>query len=208
MNEISVFEYDISQPFKHDIDFLSSDEKERLKKITNNKRSSEFLHSRYYLKKHLSTLLNKTMPAIHIHYNKHGKPSVCSESIHFSLAHKHNKLALAFSHSAVGIDIECSTTNCNHEKLAKKILSETEYKLYLNAENKKETFLVFWSIKEAITKLEGAAFLVLIKRLEFLKYKDSYYWYKNQANNKTIEVYLEQSNTDIKTIAYYTEAFD
>lgn len=78
-----------------------------------------------------------------------------SEQVCFSLSHTSGVCAVAVSHSPVGVDVEV----LNSQKLlrvAKKVLTQTEYQFVQNATDGAMQILDFWTKKEAIFKSQTA----------------------------------------------------
>ena len=80
---------------------------------------------------------------------------------YFSLSHSENAVAIALSDSPVGVDIEKIAPMKNREKIAKKILTETEQEEYrrLAFDNAaaNDFLLEIWTKKESLFKRGGFA---------------------------------------------------
>ena len=94
---------------------------------------------------------------------EHGKPVLKSApDIHFSISHAGNYALCCISDQIVGADIEVMEKRIFEKeeqlcKVAQKVLSETENKLFFNSnfEKKKQLFLKFWTRKESYSKTVG-----------------------------------------------------
>ena len=78
---------------------------------------------------------------------------------YFSLSHSENGVAVALSDSPVGIDIEKIAPVKNREKVAKKILTETEFaeyqRLVFDTQTANDFLLELWTKKESMFKRGG-----------------------------------------------------
>ena len=83
-----------------------------------------------------------------------GKPYFSGNPVFFSISHTKNHVFCALSPRPIGIDAEELDRDINL-RLAEKILSETEYAQYLQAEDPRTALLTFWVLKEAQAKATG-----------------------------------------------------
>ena len=76
---------------------------------------------------------------------------------YFSLSHSENMVAVALSNAPVGVDIEKISPIKNQERVAKKILTETEFAEYarlgVSSPSATEFLLEVWTKKESLFKL-------------------------------------------------------
>ena len=88
-----------------------------------------------------------------------GKPYFINSPWHFSISHTKAHVFCALSKSDIGFDAEEADRKIRLD-LAEKILSDTEYRQYAAAEEKRTVLLTFWVLKEAQAKLtdEGIKF--------------------------------------------------
>ena len=84
-----------------------------------------------------------------------GKPYFAEGNVHFSISHTPNHVFCVLSDKPVGIDAEETDRQIRLE-LAEKILSPTEAIRYAQAEDKRQTLLRLWVLKEAEAKCTGA----------------------------------------------------
>lgn len=84
-----------------------------------------------------------------------GKPYFADSSVHFSISHTPHHVFCVIADQPVGIDAEEMDREIRLA-LAEKILSPTEAIYYEKAENKRETLLRLWVLKEADAKCTGA----------------------------------------------------
>ncbi len=83
-----------------------------------------------------------------------GKPYFEDSSQHFSISHTKDHAFCALSSKNIGIDAEEVGRRIDL-RLADKILSASERAIFDGAENKQETLLRLWVLKEAAAKLSG-----------------------------------------------------
>ena len=83
-----------------------------------------------------------------------GKPYFIRSPWHFSISHTKGHVFCALSKTNIGIDAEETDRNIRLD-LAEKILSDTEYRQYAAADDKRTALLKFWVLKEAQAKLSG-----------------------------------------------------
>ena len=83
-----------------------------------------------------------------------GKPYFADSSLHFSISHTKHHAFCVLSSCPVGIDAEEKDRKINL-RLAEKILSDSERVRFDAAEDKRDTLLRLWVLKEAAGKLTG-----------------------------------------------------
>ena len=96
-------------------------------------------------------------------YNEFGKPSLSNLHIHFSLSHCRDAVACAVSDHNIGIDVE--TIVPYNPDIAHRVCTEKELEILENSENPDLDFIKLWTIKEAISKLEGFGLSLDFKRI-------------------------------------------
>lgn len=109
------------------------------------------------------TLFNRLkkegIPSSPIKYTDRGKP-YRDNGIHFSFSHSKNRIAVRISSDECGIDIQ-EIENKNFDPIAKRILSDREYSLYLSSLDKPLSIISGWVRKEAYLKRKGTGILSL-----------------------------------------------
>lgn len=96
-------------------------------------------------------------------FGEYGKPYFPHASVHFSLTHTHNLIAVAISDAPVGADAEFVKTTKTYESILRR-LPEAEKK-----EIKTKTdFFTHWTIKESYIKLTGQTLASLYEKLSFV----------------------------------------
>lgn len=94
----------------------------------------------------------EALPPIRI--SKTGCPYFPGSPYCFSIAHTARHAACVLAKRPVGLDAEELDRRVS-PKLARRVLSETEYAQYLLAGDKTKALLTFWVLKEAQVKLTG-----------------------------------------------------
>lgn len=108
-------------------------------------RRTQFLASRL--------LLHTLIPNAKIIYDENGKPFPADKQTHLSLSHSGNLIAMMTDSKPCGIDIE--TIRPKIERIATKFLSDEEL-IASKEEPAVQRMHIYWCVKEAIYKVEGA----------------------------------------------------
>ena len=86
--------------------------------------------------------------------NEHGKPFLVHHpELHFNLSHCKNGIAVVVDSSPVGIDIE--SFRKADDALLRRTMNAEELEIIRQSENPTETFIAYWTKKEAVLKLRG-----------------------------------------------------
>lgn len=86
--------------------------------------------------------------------NKHGKPFLKDHpEVHFNLSHCKNGIIVAVSDKPVGVDIE--SYRKVDDSLMRYTMNEKECRIIQASENPIQTFIEYWTKKEAVFKLRG-----------------------------------------------------
>lgn len=89
-----------------------------------------------------------------IETGEHGKPYLADyPDIHFNISHCRNAIAAVVSDRPVGIDVE-SFRQFN-EGLLDKSMNSAEKAEILNSQEPQESFITYWTRKEAVFKMQG-----------------------------------------------------
>ena len=106
----------------------------------------------------LQQLLHKN---VEILYTESGKPYLPHSSIHLSISHSHDKLAIIINeHEKTGIDIELIRDKV--KTIKSKFLSADEL---ADAGEDTEKVLIYWAAKETLYKIQGSNQVEFIKHL-------------------------------------------
>ncbi len=122
-----------------------ADELQTLHSFSHPFRRTQFLASRL--------LLHTLVPNAKIIYDANGKPFPEDKATHLSLSHTGKLIAMMTDSKQCGIDIE--TIRPKIEKIASKFLSDEE-RFACIEEPVAQRMYVYWCVKEAIYKVEGA----------------------------------------------------
>ena len=140
-----------------DSNLLSPEELERLHAISSQNAREIFLLSRCAIHS-IAKFYTKNCHFLSV-VDAHpgGKPFLINlPDLHFSLSHTGSEVALVFSRSPVGFDMEKSGRRTDFLALAKRFFTPTEVAAIVAAGNDAgPCFLELWTAKEAILKLEG-----------------------------------------------------
>jgi len=140
-----------------DSNLLSPEELERLHAISSQNARETFLLSRCAIHSIVKYYTNNSDFLGEVDRQPGGKPFLINiPELHFSLSHTGREVALVFSRSPVGFDMEKSGRQTDFLTLAKRFFTATEVAAIVAAGNDAgPCFLELWTAKEAILKLEG-----------------------------------------------------
>lgn len=141
--------------------------------------------------------------ALEFETNEHGKPILKSvEGIEFSLSHAGNYALCCISDEAIGADIEVLEKRIFQEekeddlnRMAAKILSESEYELFAGSdfEKKRRLFLKYWTRKESYSKALGMGLGMDFSKIDTESFKDSF-WSDWIYEDCFVSVYTRKEN--------------
>jgi 4'-phosphopantetheinyl transferase len=140
-----------------DSNLLSPEEVGRLHAISSQNARETYLLSSCAIRRIVKYYTNNTDFLGQVVTHPGGKPFFINiPDLHFSLSHTGNNVALVFSRSPVGFDMEKSERRIDFLALAKRFFTATEVAAIVEAGNDAGPFfLELWTAKEAILKLEG-----------------------------------------------------
>ena len=98
-------------------------------------------------------------------FSEKGKPYIKNSAFHFNISHSDSVVCCVFAKSEVGIDIE--KPKPFSASVANRVLCENEKKVLGQSQNKEETFIRFWTLKESILKQSGEGITAGLKTLDF-----------------------------------------
>ena len=91
---------------------------------------------------------------LEMNQTEHGKPYLIRyPEVHFNLSHCKNGIAVVMDASPVGIDIE--SFRKADDALLRRTMNAEELENIHQSENPTETFIAYWTKKEAVLKLRG-----------------------------------------------------
>lgn len=159
-NDVVVYYGNIKKNMHSDLlSMLSLEELARADQYINDLDRHRFIVTRVMVKKVISNYLNKNIESIDIDYEPFGKPFLKMHSgFHFNGSHTQDVFAIACTEKGkIGIDIESRNRAINSPKLPMFLFTPDELKQFenLNKSEKTETFIHFWTMKEAILKATG-----------------------------------------------------
>jgi len=141
---------------------LSEDEQQRAGRFRVPQVRARFTAARSILRDILGSYLGCPPSQVHFHYRKHGKPCLApgafSDDLRFNLSHSHGLALYAVSRgSEVGIDLENTRTDRDHDRLAERFFSPLESSTLkgLAPEQRLDAFFNCWTRKEAYLKARG-----------------------------------------------------
>ena len=101
-----------------------------------------------------------------------GKPYIANTNLYHNMSHAGTYASCVIYEEIVGIDIEQITPRIN--KIAKRFLSPSDLVRYEKKELKEVELTIYWTIKEAFTKLSGRGLTIPFNEIEIEK-EDSHY---------------------------------
>ena len=102
----------------------------------------------------------------------YGKPHLKNTNgIHFSISHSGNMALCAVHDKPVGADIEC--IRLVDDSLARRIMSDEEWRVYQNSSEKNSLFFKVWTLKEAYLKFDGKGIGTALDALSIYPEEDS-----------------------------------
>ena len=135
-----------------DSNLLSPEELDRLHAISSQNARQTFLLSRCAIISIVKYYTKNCDFISEVQTHPGGKPFLINlPDLHFSLSHTGSEVALVFSRSPVGFDMEKSDRRTDFLALAKRFFTAAE----LAGMDSGSSFLELWTAKEAILKLEG-----------------------------------------------------
>ena len=152
---------------------LSADERERASRFRFARDRDRFVGARGLLREILALYLNVTPGGLSFGYSAHGKPFLAGEersTLRFNVTHSFDTMLLAIAHRReVGVDVEGVRNNgVAVEEIYETVLSEPEKQAlaHFGGEDKRTTFLRFWTLKEAYIKADGRGVSLPLERID------------------------------------------
>jgi 4'-phosphopantetheinyl transferase len=152
---------------------LSADERKRASRFRFARDRDRFVGARGLLREILALYLNATPGRLRFDYGAHGKPFLAREehsSLCFNLSHSFDVMLLAIAHKReVGVDVEgVRSIGLATDELGDTVLSEPEKQVLARCggQDKRTTFLRFWTLKEAFIKADGQGVSLPLERID------------------------------------------
>jgi len=102
----------------------------------------------------LKELTDNEAPTEKVEVHAQGKPYLKNSPFHFNISHSHAYVVCAIGQEELGIDIQYHKRR-NIERLAKRSLTQKEWKEFLSSSDKTHFFYDRWSEKESYLKYTG-----------------------------------------------------
>jgi len=141
-----------------DVSLLSQDEKSKLKGISAQDVRETFLLSKCAIRFLLAQYTEKPSEEKCVDMHPGGKPFFVNHpNLHFSLSHSGGEVAIAFSRTPIGFDVEKKERRADFVSIAQRFFSVAEAaQIAAAGERAASLFVDLWTAKEAILKLEGS----------------------------------------------------
>lgn len=141
-----------------DTSLLSQDEKSKLKGISAQDVRETFLLSKCAIRFLLAKYTEKPSEEKCVDTHPGGKPFFVNHpNLHFSLSHSGGEVAIAFSRTPIGFDVEKKERCADFVSIAQRFFSVAEAaQIAAAGERAASLFVDLWTAKEAILKLEGS----------------------------------------------------
>jgi 4'-phosphopantetheinyl transferase len=152
---------------------LSADERERASRFRFARDRDRFVGARGLLREILALYVDASPGRLRFGYGAHGKPFLAGEehgTLRFNLSHSYDAMLLAIAHMReVGVDVEgVRSYGPAMEETYKTVFCEPEKQALarLGGEDKRTTFLRFWTLKEAYIKADGRGVSLPLERID------------------------------------------
>lgn len=116
----------------------------------------------------LKDLTNNEVPPEKVAIHAQGKPYLENSPFHFNISHSHACVVCAIGLEELGIDIQYHK-HSNIERLAKRILTQKEWKKFRSSSDKTHFFYDRWSEKESYLKYTGEGIRLDMRELSIDK---------------------------------------
>ena len=158
-NKINIFLFGIENLSENDLINIIDEFPEEIKEKTENKKllKARLLTAASY-KMLFDFCKDKIGYVPEIKIKNGGKPYFEKGGIYFSISHSKNIAVCAVSGSEIGVDIERLDKERDYLGLAERYFAKNEYERIKKSENIKETFVKYWTAKEAYIKFTGEGF--------------------------------------------------
>ena len=151
---------------------LSDDERKRASRFRFARDRNRFVGARGLLREILAPYLNASPGRLRFGYGAHGKPFLTGEhgTLRFNVSHSFDAMLLAIAHMReVGVDVEgMRNIGLVMDEIGGSVLAEPEKQALarFGGEDKRKTFLRFWTLKEAFIKADGRGVTLPLKRID------------------------------------------
>ena len=140
------------------VSLLSQDEKAKFKAFSRQDTRETFILSRCAIRSLIEKYTQKPSEEKCIDTHPGGKPFLVNHpDLHFSLSHSGKEVAIAFSRTPIGFDVEKKECRADFVSIARRFFSAAEAaQIAAAGEHAASLFVDLWTAKEAILKLEGS----------------------------------------------------
>jgi len=150
---------------------LSADERKRASRFRFARDRARFVGARGLLREILARYLNAPPGSLRFGYGAQGKPFLEGQStLRFNVSHSFDSMLLAVAHMReVGVDVEgVRNSGVATEETYNMVLSEPEKQALarFGGEDRRMTFLRFWTLKEAYIKADGRGVSLPLERID------------------------------------------
>lgn len=152
---------------------LTEPERARADRFLPANKRREFTITRAALRRILSQTLNEQACRISIIHQQQGKPcldgSKHGHEIRFSVSHSHDVALVAVARNRdIGIDVEKIRDDIEHETLAQRFFSESEFTALRHYDGceRLRAFFAVWTRKEAVVKAQGGGIALGLKQFD------------------------------------------
>ena len=151
---------------------LSADDRKRASRFRFARDRARFIGARGLLREILALYLNASPGRMSFGYGAHGKPFLAGKhnTLRFNMSHSRDEMLLAVAHMReVGVDVEdVRNIGLAVDELGDTVLSEPEKQALarFRGEDRRTTFLRFWTLKEAFIKADGRGVSLPLERID------------------------------------------
>jgi 4'-phosphopantetheinyl transferase len=135
---------------------------------------------------------------------KYGKPFLRGHpAFHFNISHTQNAIAVAFSDSEIGVDIE--KVQPPDFQISKRFFASSEQDYIHSHKNPDRAFYEVWTKKEAYIKCIGTGLMKPLKSFDIFDIKNATSTYMYEMGEYVISVYCKKSLTEEQPLIILTE---
>ncbi|ALL05848.1 hypothetical protein AQ505_10285 [Pedobacter sp. PACM 27299] len=152
---VHIFKIKASEYFKK-IDpkeLLSTEELAKAARFLHQQSRENYTVRKYFLRKLLAHFMGIPATAIVFHLKEHKKPGV--DGLFFNVSHSKDLITIAFSETALGVDIEYVDPYFQYKEVTDLCFSTEEQAMVNSSALPILTFYLLWTRKEAIVKATG-----------------------------------------------------
>jgi 4'-phosphopantetheinyl transferase len=132
-------------------EYLTAEERQ-----TYAKRGTQAMTARSLLRLELARRLNCEPHEIEFEVNKHGKPHLVGNELHFNISHSADLLCMAFHHEPIGVDVQQLRPAAATLRLAERIMCAEQLSNWCQRGQSVDEFFACWCAAEALVKHAGS----------------------------------------------------